>query len=184
MRVEKRMKKLALLLLALIFLASLAACAWGRPGPRPPRPPRPPHYDPSLNIWIDLEEDDDEDDTGRIPYEPQASGVVTLVPFSPSRWTASVDLGENAFEMAAPLSLPVTIRSADVASIRAIFSEAVDGGSVDTIVGDDFGTLYVSGRPVRFGRLSEVELVQMILERVDGVILVQNLKVGLRHFIE
>lgn len=149
-------------------------------------PQRPPGYDPSVNIWtdLDLDEDDAKDETGKIARE-DADGVVTVVPNSPGRWLSDIDIGMNTFEMIAPLSLPRTIKSADISQMCAIFNSEVDRKTVDTIIDEDFASLSVSGRLARgaasgrLGRFDRVELIQIIVETADGRVLIQDLSVGL-----
>lgn len=173
------MKRTAVTLLLALALGALSPAWASHRGGRPPRPPHHGHYDPSLNIWVDIGEyEDDEYETGKLSRE-DADGVVTVVSSSPGRWLTDVDIGMNAFEMIAPLSLPPTVKSRDIAGMRAIFNDSVDRKTVDTTVDDRFETLTASGRLVRGGAFGRVELIQIIVETMDGRVLIQDISVGL-----
>lgn len=143
----------------------------------------PPRRDPAVNVpvWIDIYDDydDDEEDDGTVPYELKADGVVTVVPNSPSKWISSVDVAANRFTLSAPLTLAAPVASPDVAQIRAVFNSSVDRKSVDSLIDPEKTRLTLAGE-VAFGEsLNRVELLQIVVERADGVVFVQNISIGL-----
>lgn len=174
--------------LVFAFFATAGAYEHGpgyghRPGERPhdtrcDRRGPGPHFGFGVDgVWIEMK-----NEPAPPPSDPRvdADGVVTIAPPSPSEWTASRDIASGTFEMSAPISLPYSIAPQDVASIRAIFNEKADASSISTTIVGDMERVYIIGRAASFAPLGKVELVQIVLERVDGRILAQDLSVGLR----
>lgn len=117
-------------------------------------------------------------------WETAASGTIALAPDSLSEWSASADIASGWFEMAAPLALPPTLASEDVAAVHVLFSDAVDDASVSSVVDDDITKLELRAHVAKFRSFSDVQLVQLIAERMDGIILVQRLSIGLAYLLD
>ncbi|MDR3354028.1 MAG: hypothetical protein LBO21_03230 [Synergistaceae bacterium] len=180
------MRKIILFVLTAVLLALPIYAAERVEAPRrPSRPERPAH--PSLPshpqkdksrvppIWIEIRGDDDS--TAR--DEPKYDGTIYVVPGSPSQWSRSVDVGAGTFILSAPLSFPPSLKSADVAQIRAIFNDAVDRRTVDSIVEENATRFSAGGRTASGRGLGDVELIQIVVEHISGGTFVQNLSIGL-----
>lgn len=175
-------RKIPVILSTLLLLAFfICTNAEGNPAQHRRPPHRPPHHGGSVNVpvWVNIDEDDDGEGDGTVPYELRADGTIVLVPNAPALWTTSVDIGMNRFALSAPLSFPYPMTSADVAQIRAVFNAAVDRKSVDTLLDADMAQLTATGHVARGGSLNRVELLQIVFERVDGRTFIQNLSIGL-----
>jgi hypothetical protein len=108
-----------------------------------------------------------------------SDGRIYVVPSSPSQWSRSVDVGASTFRLAAPLSLPPMLKSADLAQIRAVFNDAVDRRTIETTVNADVTRLETGGRTAPRKKLNDVELVQIVVETLDGRVFVQSLSIGI-----
>jgi hypothetical protein len=134
------------------------------------------------SVWIEVGGGGkDGADDPRIPHGGEADGVVYVVPGSPGEWSRSVDVGAGTFRLGAPLFLPPIVRSPDLAQIRAIYNEAVDARTVDVTLDRERTNLSTGGR-IRPGYgLGEVGLLQIVVERADGRVFVQDLDIGLDY---
>lgn len=187
-----RMRGIVLAAAALLCVAAGIAAAsphGGSPHHRPPhhRPPydmAPYWFRPSAGIWINIDLGTPRPSEEHRPEPYRGDGAVTVVPATLAGWEASMDVAMNTFAMSAPFTLPESIVSKDVASIRAIFNDKVDRSSVAVVADEDFSRLWINGAAERFASLSRAELMQIVLERADGYTLVQDLSIGLGRLLD
>lgn len=182
-----RMRGIVLAAAALLCVAT--SIAWGgphggHPHRRPPYDMTPPWFRPSAGIWINIDLGTPRPSEEHRPEPYRGDGAVTVVPATLAGWEASMDVAMNTFAMSAPFTLPESIVSKDVASIRAIFNDKVDRSSVAVVADEDFSRLWINGAAERFASLSRAELMQIVLERADGYTLVQDLSIGLGRLLD
>lgn len=169
--------------LALALVIACAPSAWAAPvRPTPPTVVRPerhgPRPDPQVHIILGISTDARPHED--LPYAADADGRISIAPPSPSEWDAREDIAANTFTMTASMHLPRSIASADVAHVRAVVRGA-DRRSVSVETDDDMTEITISGTVEEFGSLTDVELVQLIVEQENGMILVQDMSVGLKY---
>lgn len=112
-------------------------------------------------------------------YETAAAGRITIVPPTVHGWSGTSDLGAGTFEMTAPIRLPDTIVSGDVASIRAVFSDAVDRATISVDVDEDVTELRLSGTVAEFAPFGDIALRMIVLEKDTGLTLIQRMDIAL-----
>lgn len=168
-----------------ILLAAATCAALACPAQAAYRPA--PHVGAGAYIYVDDGTRDDEErsesreELDRL--ESIASGRVSIAPATSAGWIAKRNIAANTFELRTKLTLPRSIAPEDVASIYAVFSDAVDPSTVEITYSEEMTELSIKARAAMFETTDKAELLALALERSDGAVLLQRLRVGVKGLI-
>lgn len=152
------------------------------PGPPPHRPNRPHGWRPGWGIYVVSDDNYNQNNQEfPMPTPPNADGTIFIVSASPENWERNVDIASNTFEMKAGVSLYSDMPKSEISGVRAVFNQAVDRKSVPAELDEEGKRMAIRGKIASGHSVRDVELLQIILELVDGRVYVQNLHIGLEQ---
>lgn len=111
-------------------------------------------------------------DAAVLKNESAASAFAAIAPSSREHWGA--ERGGDRFEMWAAMALPAGVPSGDVAEIRAVFADPIDGASVGVVCDKNFTVIAISAAAPSSPRAT---LRQLAMKTSDDRTIVQDLDV-------